>query len=683
MPRTCSRALWAALLLPAALPAADAVIEGTYSVGGGGVLLNGDRPSFQQANQLRKDGFGGLEELRIYREDDETIFRFDARLMTGEDDYRLGLRFEKPDAWYLATGYESFRIYYDGTAGIFRPNGVAFKLYDEDLSLTRSKFWFEAGRYLSNQTLLSFRYQRNMRDGTKDSTSWGDTNLVGAPYGTRNVVPSFYNLDEVTQVFTANLGNTSKPEVKWNVGARYAETELNNQRNMRRRPNENADRVVTSKDETKTDIFAAHGYYQRVVSEKLTVSGGALITDLDSLIAGSRIYGQSYDPAYDPAYLRRQQRDEGFFDLDGHAEMKQTVLNLNAVYLPKKNWSIRPSLRFENLHQETLAHFVETNIGAGPAFAATLEEMESQHDKKWNEFVEAVEVRYTGKPNWTFSAEGQWIQGEGDLQEHLVDHHTAQSRIDRDMDVSRNSQKYSAKANWYPKPGLSFAGQYYYKVNVNDYDAVRDNTAPASGDRYPAYITDQDFETHDFNLRMSWRPAPMLSLVTRYDYQRSRVVSTEAGLSEVESSELTSHIISQSATWSPTGRLYLTANLNVTWDQLSTPSYPIVLHGDNNYVNGSLGAGYALAKKDDLYLDYTYYGADNFIDNSAISMPFGVDEQQQAVYVTWVRRQSEHLIFTFKYGYLTKDDNTWVGLDGKGLNDYDAHLLYGKVQYRF
>ncbi len=677
MPRFCSRALWAALLLPAALSAADVSTEGTVTIGGGGALLKGDRPSFQQVTQHKKDGFGGIEEYRLTRESKESMFKFEARVMPGDDDYRLAARFERRERFYVDGGFEQFRVWYDGSAGFFRPTGTAFTLHNEDLSLTRSKVWLEVGAYTANQTLLKIRYERRARNGTKGSTHWADTNLVGAPYGTRNVVPTFYDLDEVTQVFSIDLGNETKEDVKWHVGARYSETQLNNHRHTRRRPFETADRIVTTKDQTKTDLFAAHGFYERKVNEKLLVSAGALITDLDSNISGSRIYGQAYDPIFDPAFLRRQQRDEGYFDLTGEAQLKQTVLNLNAVYLPKKHWSVRSSIRFENLHQETMSEFMETNIGAGPTFSAIVEEVEGEQKKKWNELSESVEVRYVGQPNWTYSAEGEWSQGSGKVEEERI-LHTGVFTIDRDTDNTRTSQKYSAKANWYAKPGLTFAAQYYYKVNVNDYDSVRDNTPSAGADRYPAYISDQDFTTHDFNFRVSWRPAPLLSFVTRYDFQRSRIVSNEVGLAKVESSELTSHILSESVTWSPTARLYVTASVNFTWDQLATPAYRFVLNSDNNYVNGSLGVGYALAKRDDVYVDYSYFRANNFVDNSALSLPFGADQKQQAVYFTWVRRQSEHLIYTMKYGYVTKRDGTWAG-----RNDFDAHVLYAKVQYHF
>ena len=670
------RSLWAVLLLPAAASAASVTTEGTIAVSGGGAFLDGDRPAFQQATQHRKNGFGGIEQFRLTRESKDSTLTFDARLMPGDDDYALALRYQKPEKFYVDAGFEQFRVWYDGSAGLFRPTGTEFTLFNEDLSLTRSKAWLELGAYTANQTLLRFRYERRERDGTKGSTHWADTNLVGT-FGTRGVVPTFLDLEEATDTFTADVGNESKEEVKWGLGARYSQTRLNNRRNVRRRPFETADRIVTSKDGTKTDLFAAHGFYERKVHEQLTLSAGAMITDLDTALSGSRIYGQTYDPAFDPAYVRRQQRDEGFYHLTGGAEMKQTVLNLNAVYVPKKNWSLRSSLRFENLHQETMAEFMETNIGAGPAFAAIVEEVESEQKKKWNEWAESLEFRYTGAPNWTFNAEGTWIQGSGNVEEERV-LHTGVFTIDRENDYNRTSQKYSTRANWYAKPGLTFAVQYYYKVNVNDYDATRDNTPAGSADRYPAFITDQDFSTNDFNVRVSWRPATALTSVTRYDFQRSRVVSQEAGLQKVESSEVTSHILSESLTWAPMGRLYLNASVNVTWDQLATPAYRFVLNSDNNYVTGSLGGGYALAKKDDLYLDCSWFRARNFSDNSLLSLPYGADRKQQASYLTWVRRQNDHLIYTLKYGYVTNRDGTWAG-----RNDFDAHVIYAKVQHKF
>ncbi len=674
--RSCS--LWATLVVPAVLCGQTVTSSGVISVAAGGALHEGDRAAYRQMLQHNKDFMGGLEEYRLTREGDDDLFTFEARVLPFDYDYRIAGRYEKTDKFHVAAGFEQYRVWYDGSGGVFRPRDLSFALFDEELGIDRSKAWLEVGAYTENQTLIRLRYERSERSGTKSTTHWGDTNLVGAPYGTRNIVPGFYDIDEVVQTVSLDVGNQSQPNQKWNVGTRYSETQLNNKRYNRRRPFENADRIFTQKDGTANDLWATHGFYQRKLNEQLTISGGALITKLDTLIHGSRIYGQSYDPVFDPAFVRRQQRDEGYYDLEGHAELKQTVLNLNAVYTPRKHWTVRPSFRYENRHQETLAEFVETNFGGGAAVPAILEDVEGDHDKDWDEFSEAIEVRYTGKPNWVFSGEAEWVQGSGQLQEERIIHHTGQRTIDRSMDNERNTQKYSLNANWYAKPGLTFAAQYYFKVKVNDYDAARDNTPVTGGDRYPAYITDQDFETHDVNFRMTWRPISKLSLVTRYDFQQSTINSIEAGLAPVESSELTAHIISQSVTWSPTNRLYLTGNINVTYDQLKTPAYQFVQHGDNNYVNVAIGGGYVLTERDDLLLDYSLYDASNFIDNSATSMPFGASQKQEATYLTWKRRQSETLIYTLRYGYVTNRDETWPG-----MNDFDAHVVYGKVQFIF
>lgn len=678
MHRFCSLALAAALLAPAAAVAQEVTTEGTLAIGAGGALQDGNRASFQEIYQHKKTGFGGIEEYRLTREDDDSVLTFDARLIAGDDDYKLAVRYEKTEKFYLDAGFEQFQVWYDGSGGYFAPRDLSLDVFDQDLSLKRGKLWLELGAYLQNGTLLKARASRSTRDGTKSSTHWGDTALVGAPYGTRNIVPTIYDIDEVTDVFTFDVSNDTQEDAKWGLGARYATTELDNARYTRRRPGEAADRKITTKDTSDNDIFTVHGYYLRKVNDKLTLSGGALRTTLDANISGSRIYGQTFDPVFDMTYAGRQFHDEGFHSLHGNADLKQTVLNFNAVYEPNKAWSIRPSVRFENLHQETMTEFVEFDVGNAPGFVMAAEPLIGEHDKKWDEFAGNVEVRYVGAPGWTLSGEALWVRGSGDLEEALIDEHTHEAMIDRRLDNERTSQKYSFNALWQVQPGLSFAGQYYFKVNVNDYDAVRDSTPPTGGDRYPAFITDQDFETHDFNVRMSWRPAANLSLVSRYDYQLSTIVSQEAGLAKEESSEYTSHIFSQSVTFSPTSRLYVTGSVNLTFDQLKTPAYQFTKHGDNNYLNGSIGAGYVVSNQDDVYLDYSFYKADNFIDNSYTSLPFGSDQRTNAAYLTWVRRQSETLVYTVKYGYVTNRDELFGD-----RRDFDAHVIYGRVQYKF
>jgi len=111
---------------------------------------------------------------------------------------------------------------------------------------------------------------------------------------------------------------------------------------------------------------------------------------------------------------------------------------------------------------------------------------------------------------------------------------------------------------------------------------------------------------------------------------------------------------------------------------LATPASAFVSNCDNNYLNVSLGAGYALGKVTDLYLDGNHYLARDYIDNSPRTLPLGADQRMDNISLTWVRRQTERLIYTVKYTYAMNRD----GL-AAGNNDYRANLIYAKVQYKF
>jgi hypothetical protein len=251
--------------------------------------------------------------------------------------------------------------------------------------------------------------------------------------------------------------------------------------------------------------------------------------------------------------------------------------------------------------------------------------------------------------------------------------------IDRETEYERLGQRYSLNANWFARPGLTLAAQYNYRVKIADYEHRRDSTNNRAGpDRYPAFIVDQDIESHDGHVRLSWRPKSMLGFMTRYAYQRSIVTSSFDGLPEIRDATLTRHVATQTMTWNPTARLYLTGAVNLTYDQLEVPRHRLTMNSDNNYVSASIGAGYALGKVTDVLVDANHYRADNYTDNPAVTLPLNAGQELQTVFVTWVRRHSERVIYTAKYGYATNRDGTFGG-----LNDFDAHLLYAKVQYKF
>jgi len=680
------------LALPAVAPAQE--LENHITLGVGTNLQSGDRPGFQRDFQKNKDGLVGIEDLLYYNYlNDETTLTLKGRALAGENDYLFDLDITKEGTGFLKLGYKEYRVWFDGTGGFHPGNGFNVGLFNEELHLDRGNLWFEAGYIPEDKINFVLRYDLFTRKGTKDSTAWGDTALAINSSNTRGLLPAFYVIDEKRHQASATLSQ-QQGDGKWELAARVDEGDYTNSRNEARRAGEvGLDRRITHKEGRDYDLFQVRGSYVNKVHEKLMVTTAVARTKIDTTISGTRIYGVDYDPVYDPAYPSRQFRDEGFFDLHGTTEMKQTVGTISALYQPNETWSVVPALRFEKIEWVNVAEFVETNFTSSRLPDNT--ELENESEKSWKNTAGSLEVRNRGLKNVSLSFKAEWVTGDGDLSERETDEPgtpAAVVTIDRDTRYDRDSQKYSATANWYFAPGKTLAFQVYTRARQNDYRSTRDSTAAVtaaglpSGDRYPAYIANQDFETDDFNVRLSWRINAKLRSITRYDYQKNKVYTQDVGGAFGESADSTTHILSETLSFNPLNRWYVVTSANYVWDQLKTPAKGItgnvtnrVENSDANYVNFSLGSGYALDEGSDLYVDYNLYRAvGSYVDNSAFSVAHGTQARRQTLGVTWFRRLNERTALTMRYAYADNEDGS-VGT----LADYDAHLLYAKVQYRF
>ena len=256
--------------------------------------------------------------------------------------------------------------------------------------------------------------------------------------------------------------------------------------------------------------------------------------------------------------------------------------------------------------------------------------------------------------------------------------------FERDTDDTRLTQKYTLGANWYPMQRLNFGTQYYHKIRSNEYEHKIDSN-PNDGSsflRFPAYFTNHDFDTDDINLRITWRPLGTVTLISRYDFQKSTIDTRVDGLAEIQSADLTTHIFSESISWSPVSRLYLQGTVNYVLDEADTPANDyaggLVLDSQNDYWTASLAAGFALNQKTDLDAQYSYYRADNHTDNSAFSQPYGAGAEEHSITAGMTRRIRENLRWSLKYGFLDYRDGT-----SGGNNDFTANLVFSTVQWRF
>ena len=266
-------------------------------------------------------------------------------------------------------------------------------------------------------------------------------------------------------------------------------------------------------------------------------------------------------------------------------------------------------------------------------------------------------------------------------------------------------QKYTVGINWYPLPELNFAGQYYYKNADYENDFISELLVPPATDaEHNQRLLHQEWDTNDFNIRMTWRPkipqaAGTVSFVTRYDYVRANIDTqwavsptavgpgiTNTIYDEMRTGIITQHIFSESITWNPTARLYFQGSFSYVKDETDTPAdiiltgntVPSIVDSQNDYWTASAAIGFALDDKTDLHAEYSYYRADNYEANAIVGMPYGMDARQHTVSATVGRQISKNVRLKLQYGYFRYRDET-----SGGHNNYDAHAVFSSLQFRF
>ena len=627
----------------------------------GGASTSGNRAQFQERWGMKQGVLGGIQDFHY-----ELMFgkkgmlELDGQAMYGGEDYSVKLQMVDPDRGFFRAGFRQFRTWYDGSAGYVPATGSAISLGSDELSLNRGEFWIEAGLTPPEGPMLTLKLARDYRKGTKDSLIWGDSTQGGV---TRGMVPSFRELDEIRNRVLADLKHTIGRS-DFSIGIRVDMVENDSKFKERRTPEAAGvgNRYVTQRDVFESDMFNVRAFTETRINDQTLLTSGYSYTRMDTDLGGSRIYGASFDAPYSPAYV-----DSGYTSLSGGSIVDQYVMNLSLRMEPFPDFVIVPSLRAEKIDTGDNSTYSVANVPTGITTVQS----------GFLTVSEALEARFTGFTNWVLYARGEWSEGDGYLREQST------PVILRNTDSERFTQKYTLGANWYPLRRLHFSGQYYHKTADNDYTHLTDSTANTlvAGNRYPAFMRENNFQTDDVNVRATWRPLPNITSVTRYDYQISGINMRGDNLGSVESGRTIAHIVSQNLTWVPWTRLFLQGSFSYALDSTTTPASSItttVTDAHNDYWQTSAALTFVVDDRTDLQASYFYYRANNFINNSSVSMPYGTSANDHAVNVGLIRNFSKTVRGSLSYGYFRHRDETSGGID-----NYDAHLIFSTVTYRF
>ncbi len=634
------------------------------------------------------------------------------------------------------------------------PGGMFFG--GPEFALYRGSIWVEAGLRIPDFPELTFRYEHDFRNGQEDSTSWGGAD-IGTVNTTNNsnvrkILPSFRNINETRDIFTFDAKHTfGKPDAMGNTDVNLGMiAEFDNTKdslNFRNLPGaaptavaNNTDNIplsandyyITQADQLSMALYSGHISTVTRFGEKLWITTGYSYSAASTDIGGSRIAGPAYGSKYEP-YTNNiwyANHSGSYIDLGGGSHMGQSIAAVNLMWMPMDTLTIAPSVRFEcNEVRSSSTMLTEVNqvngttivtpavkavaakpatktspavaaVAAKPAvtkasvvsFAGT--QVAPTIVNSWSlmsNFEESLQIRYTGVRDWVFYAQGDW----GQLYENRGDvtagnsYATAASTLDFAGSNYNLTQKYSLGANWYPLPNLNAAIQYYLQFqdisqHINSDDPVRANQR----------LVSQFWSTNDLNLRVTWQPLSTLSIVSRYDFQRTNINSqwaldanwaTDGGPEYVapngQSGLITTNMFTESITWSPLDRLFFQGSLSYVLNKTSSPASlqtQAILNSNNNYWTASAGFGFAIDPKTEIRGDFSLYSSNNYVNNEQYGMPYGASATEYIFSASLNRRITKNVSLALKYYFDTYRDQ----LSG-GNNSYTAQMITTNLQVQF
>jgi len=667
--------------------------------------VNGNKGKFQQDLGQRAGLAAGIQDFTYTKQiDDKTRVDFNGRAIFGNEDYLLDFKIRK-DGWFqLGFGYKQFFTPYNADGLYFSYNGnSAFGSnkanVTNEMGVTRGLFWIDVKTLFPHIPTFTLHYDHAARYGDTGSTIMAGYGITGLTVN-RGILPAYSNINESIDTISLDIDQQFK-SFSYGAGVWGQHTTTQNATySISGVTAAVKGNTIGMGNNTTTDAVGAHAYVTGDINKRLSYGAGALYNQFEyDIDSGGRYTFAGTERIFDPI-SRTNATAANFANILGESTYKEWAGSANLNWRPSKNWSIVPSINFEDYRTDVWSGNAGSSLLINPAPT-----INNNADNNWFQATEKIEIHYTGLKNWTHTLSVELNQGTGANSFDITGGN--QNGYQGTTNQTRYTSKIAYTANWYATSNLSFSGQFYNKNDRNYYDTPA--ATHVTGNRvYPGFMSCQLFETNDLNIRMTWRPFTWASNVFRYDYQISTVdtaynkllANQNLSLGRIQSGKTQTHIISENLTLTPNPRVNINLNGSVVFDQTvipmnvyfasnmnSTAAAPItsydsanqtVINADNNYLNAGFNVYYAATDLDDVSLDYNYYKTFNFVNNSRASVPYGVNEHQYVITLGWTRRFNPNLQFTLGYSYIGYKNFA----QGGNLN-YHANGVTGNLRYRF
>jgi hypothetical protein len=697
----------------------------TFSAGGADI--NGSKAAYQARTSHAKTGAAGIEDMRFdYDLKDKTTLAVTGRALAGQEDYLLSFKLTKEEVGSVEVGYKTFRTFYDGAGGFFPIGNVWMPLFSRPLYVDRGQLFVQGTIALPKAPVYTFKYTHSTRDGRKDSTSYGDTNLTGIPIyagpgavnpiaALRKLLPTYVDLDEKNDAWEISarhkVGNTSAVvsvggnaiknlnvrEMQQTIGELtvfpapvFTTPTINNVRAA-------SPRRTTMTQRHEEDGYHASATFETVIDPKFTLFGGLQYHTADVEIATSRQLTATIAAAngvrdYPGGFTNTGAAARAPYHLVAKGDLEFNVLtgNLGARFNPNPNLAFEVALRGERWEDSgrNFADYSSQGVtlatGAVTSYASKGQHGVQNVEKPW---TPTVDFRYTGIKNVALYANWEFRTAKQD--EHVryegLNGQTKANELDM---IGKNIEETHTNATvglaWSLNPALNLRAELFTKDHENNF-AGYDDVAGRN------YILNYDI--YGTKLTAVVKPSNTVNLTSRYILHRSKSSVFHSGLvtagainGTVDGKDATRHSFSEGITWSVSKDAYVQANGTVVYDQMQT-MYPWISgnakrnfrNSDNNYVTGDATVGFSIDKKTTGMIQATYYRSNNFdAEYAAVGMPLGASAKESTISVGVRHKLDDKTVLSGKLGYYDSQNST-----RGGFADFSGPLAYVSVQRAF
>lgn len=701
------------------------VFDNYIKLGGQSDWISGDTNAFQARTKQAKDTSGGVQDF-LYSKDltKDTTLRIDGHALDNTEDYLAHFNVTKDRVGSVDVGYQRFRTFYDGVGGFFPGNNEWLPLSQQDLFTDRSKFWAEATINLPNAPIFKIRYTNEIRDGKKDSTEWGATDLTGINPATppispvRHIVPGYLQMDEHHQTLEASMKQTvgkttyqltALADLVNNMDGQFVTLDPTEVKNYTAQPgginqaNLSNQQLQTEYNGFDTKTFSLTGTTRTELTDKITMRTGLNFSDVAGTFSGDRQEITTTPTATGTAGslnvvavpVSQPVTTYVFTNLAGTSGVIAYAANLAFDFKPTDNFSATVALKGEDRTTKAAGTYNVISATGTPAITigSPSPRAEFSHvDEK--ALTPELDLRYTGFNDVALYASATGVYSTGsDRNAPQYGTATVASPLQYFVTPSQSNGDYTVGATWRQSSLLNLRAETFYKSNSNSengYNTTANSAVLVLGDNY---ILASQFS--GIKLTAIAKPLDTLTFTTRYIFQRGTMEVTGSGATlEYDSMHSKSHSIGETIDWTPIRQLYIEANANLVFNVIDT-IYPNAGYGpasgvnynvngeiqnsNNNYFTGSLLAGAVVTTTDDLQVQFNYYRASNGDAQLALlNEPYGVVATEYSASVGVKHKFSQKLIGNAKAGYYSSVNDTTGG-----KTNFHGPQAYVSLEYGF